>query len=139
MDIPRENHVTRYVPYKKLLTDIDGNVLGILPQAFELREGEKNLSTNWIEYFKCDTEEENMKLVIQDFPLNVNKKSLFSIGKVSDVLDACTMCDESKVKIVHDGKRGNPSHCSIIRMSGNNSNLMEVFAAQVFERTFPPY
>ena len=37
MDLPKDNHVLRYAPFTRLHRDEDDNVIGVLPQAFELR------------------------------------------------------------------------------------------------------
>ena len=49
--VPNDSHVMRYVRKRHLRRDENGNVLGILPQALELREGEEYLSVTWLENF----------------------------------------------------------------------------------------
>jgi hypothetical protein len=55
-NLPDEDHVIRYVPWGRLRKDEDDNVLGFLPQAFQLRPEEDYLSVNWVEYHDGDRE-----------------------------------------------------------------------------------
>ena len=43
------HHVIRYVRKNLLRRDENGNILGLLPQALELREHEDALSISWLE------------------------------------------------------------------------------------------
>jgi hypothetical protein len=55
-NLPDEDHVVRYVPWGRLRRDEDENVLGFLPQAFQLRQEEDYLSVNWLQYYDGDPE-----------------------------------------------------------------------------------
>jgi len=137
------DHASRHVPYKKQIRDDYDNPIGVLPQAFEMREhrGEDALSVNWLEYFggKYD---QNLIEAINDYRSaikangsKVGVKSAFAIGSVGKMHKICQENGAPKVRIVHDNKKGaatNKSHSRIIRMPINDLNLMSLFASEVF-------
>lgn len=49
--LPDGDHIMRHIPWSKLRKDENDNVLGFLPQAFQLRPQENSLSVNWLEFF----------------------------------------------------------------------------------------
>ena len=140
MYLPRENNVSRHVPYKKLLRDNNDNPVGISPQAFEMRE-EKNedaLSVNWLEYFGNDHAGNRAKL-IKSFRLSrsgkVGKLSAFGFGNVGVLEDICTKHKYTKVRVLHDEKKAsanNKSHAHIIRLPINDLEVMQSLASEVF-------
>lgn len=144
MNIPDNDHVVRHVPYQRLIKDEDGNVAngdgvayGILPQAFELRKEDKNkLSVNWVEYFNKATYPENLNACIQEIRqkrgIKKGSRCGYGIGLVSKIKNMCHSSGFSKVRIIHDPARGNPSHTSIIRLPMNDSDLMGLLASDAF-------
>lgn len=144
MDLPREDHVLRFVPPSRLHRDEDDNVIGVLPQAFELRlhQDEKYLSVNWLEYFKGDFDS-NIEATVSSFresrkAINARmpKRSAFCIGNVGKVLDTCIACKFPKVRIVYEKQNSthNKSHSKIIRLPENDADLLDLFANDVFDR-----
>lgn len=140
MFLPKGDHISRYVPYKKLLRDVGDNPVGILPQAFEMREerGEKALSVNWLEYF-CGTHEDNIVQTIKSFRLSrdgeIGASSAFGIGNVGVLEDTCEKHRHTKVRVLYDKKkvsRNNESHARIIRLPINDMVIMQSLAADVF-------
>lgn len=145
MYLSKEHHVSRHAPYKKLLRDDDDNPVGLLPQAFEMREelGEKSLSVNWLEYFSKN-HADNIVEAIQNFRLSrdgkVGKLSAFGIGNVGMLEDICAKHQHTKVRVLHDGrksKNNNASHARIIRLPFNNLPIMESLAYDVFTELVP--
>lgn len=139
MGIPDQDHVLRHVPYKKLLKDADGNVYGLLPQAFELREKDKNkLSVNWVEYFKRDTHDKNVVSAIlslrdsKNRPIKASSTCAYAIGNVKTIKDTCRKHTSEKVDVVFSGYAGNESHSSIIRLPDNHERLKMELAEDVF-------
>ena len=53
-NLPDADHVMRYVSKNRLRRDGSDNVIGVLPQAFEMRATEDALSVSWIDYFTGD-------------------------------------------------------------------------------------
>jgi hypothetical protein len=49
--IPPDNHVVRYASWNKLRRDENDEVIGVLGEAFRMRDSDKSLSTTWLEYF----------------------------------------------------------------------------------------
>lgn|SRR3990172_5364405 len=142
MFLPKEDHVSRHVPYSKLLRDDDDNPVGILPQAFEMREkiDEKALSVNWLEYFG-NNHEDNIVKTIQSFRLSRDGKignfSAFGIGNVGILEDTCAEHRHTKVRVLYDKKkvsRNNKSHARIIRLPINDRVIMQSLASNVFTK-----
>jgi hypothetical protein len=138
MYLIKEDHVCRYVPYKKLLRDDEDNPVGILPQAFEIREIDKKaLSVNWLEYFG-DNHADNIVKTIKSFRLSWKGKtdnSAFGIGNVGMLEDTCAEQKHSKVRVLYDEKKGsakNKSHAQIIRLPINDQMVMQSLASDVF-------
>ena len=143
MYLPDKDHVSRHVPYKKLLRDGDDNPIGILPQAFEMRVelNEKSLSVNWLEYF-CNNHSTNIVKMITQFRLyrvKLSKKvgllSAFGIGNVGILLAKCVEHQHKKVRLLYDEKKvleHNESHAIIIRLPINDLVIMQCFASEVF-------
>lgn len=148
MYLPREDHISRHVPYNKLLRDADDNPVGILPQAFEMRIkiNEKALSVNWLEYFG-DNHANNIVKMIKRFRryrlsrnIKVGKLSAFGIGNVGLLVDICSERQHTKVKVQYDEKKvldNNESHARIIRLPINDQMIMQSLASDVFTELVP--
>ncbi len=140
MNLSKEDHVSRHVPYKKLLRDDEDNPVGILPQAFEMREGinEKALSVNWLEYFGKN-HLDNIIKTIKSFRLSRNNKigrfGAFAIGNVGILEHTCAEYRHTKVRVVYNKRKpvkNNESHASIIRLPINDPVIMQALASDVF-------
>ncbi|MBI3186345.1 MAG: hypothetical protein HYZ31_00585 [Gammaproteobacteria bacterium] len=136
MYLPDDNHVMRFVPYKKLMLDEHENIIGFLPQAFELRPEERGLSVNWLEYFK-GSDQFNVQSSISVFrkTRKVGAKSAFGIGNVKNIQDTCASCGARKVRIVHEPViPDNESHSIIIRLPQDDLLLLAALAEDAFTR-----
>lgn len=143
MYVDDENHAKRWVKPKHQIVDDDGNAIGLLPQAFEMRpRDDGKLSVNWLEYFKS-THQENIEKSIQAFKQSMEqgipKTSVFAIGNVGCLKQACTSLGHTKVEVDHNGKTKspNPAHCSILRLPKNDLTLMQKLASEVFTELVP--
>lgn len=145
MYLSEEDHVSRYVPYKKLLRDDDDNPVGILPQAFEMREerNEKELSVNWLEYFG-NNHADNIVKTIKSFRLSRNNRvgqlSAFGIGNVGILVDTCAEHRHTKVRVLYNERKvlkNNESHAKIIRLPINDLVIMQSLASDVFTELVP--
>lgn len=134
MYLPDKDHVMRYVPFARLRKDEDGNVIGFLPQAFELRLNEKELSVNWLEYFG-DNHQENIQSSVGVFrkTIKVGGKSAFGIGNVLRIKNACIAGGAPKVRILHDPEPNNRAHAIITHLPRDDFALLESLADEVFE------
>lgn len=140
MYLPDKDHVSRHVPYRKLLRDENDTPIGILPQAFEMRVkiNEKSLSVNWLEYFG-NNHTKNIVKMIKSFRLSRNNKvgrlSAFGIGNVGMLVAKCAEHQHTKVRLLYVGKKvskNNESHTRIIRLPINDLGIMQCLASEVF-------
>jgi len=139
LSIPDDNHVMRHIPQKKLLRDGDGNILGISPYAFEVREVDQNrLSTNWLEYFEGSDHAENVESTVQsmrDNPLRPIKKTAncgFGVGNVLKIKDICSAHGIKNPDVVHNPTRDNKSHSRILRIPQDHMDLYNALADEAF-------
>jgi len=137
LGIPNDNHVLRHVPLKKLFRDDEGNIHGLLPQAFELRpQDNKKLSVNWLEYFEEATHQDNIESTIKALRLSRGIKNssncAYGVGNIEAIKDTCKSHGATKVDVVHSGNKGNKSHSSIIRLPEDDLSLMTSLAEEIF-------
>ena len=134
--VPNDSHVMRYVRKRQLRRDEDGNVLGILPQALELREGEAYLSVTWVEHF--DPQYERGLIQAAEAirrQLEVKGNDGFSTTKVGKFCDICESFNE-KVRVLHEPENpDNTGHVAIRRFFGNNLKLLDLLASDAFVDT----
>lgn len=135
MDLPDEDNVMRYIKKRLLQRDESGEVIGVLPQAFELRENESKLSVNWLEFYKNDSFSENINDTVNGFrkTLSVSKNDGFAYGECKNIIETCHNNNSIKAKIVHSPSKNNKSHSSIIRIKKDDSLLMEALASDAFD------
>jgi hypothetical protein len=107
--LPPDNHIIRYVPWTRLRKNKNDEVIGILGDAFKLREGEQYLSATWLEFFNNLGEEPRIEAIraIRLTPLIVRPKSGFAIGKVSTIQSACMKYKVKNVRIIHSPNKSN--------------------------------
>lgn len=143
MYIVDDNHVMRHVPHKKLLRDEDGNAIGgFYPEAFKLRPAtklrpaEKNLSVNWLEYFKGGFQE-NIISSVQKFRdtrgIAKNSKCGYGTALVKKIQDVCAENAAIKVRVLLDESNNNKSHSGITHLPRDNDALYAALAAIAFE------
>jgi hypothetical protein len=130
--LPDEDHVVRYVPWARLRKDEYDNVIGFLPQAFELRMNEDSLSVSWLEYFNGDREKQ-LHAVVKELrnDRNLGKKSAFGVGKIEEIKRTCKD-NNARVRIVYEPGRNIKSHSSIRNLPRNDLKLLEALAGEVF-------
>lgn len=130
--LPDTDHVMRHVPSSRLRRDENDNIMGFLPQAFELRPGEKSLSVNWLEFFDGD-HNVRIKKAIHDLRAakNIGTKSAFGIGRVDNIKTTCGK-SQATVKIVYAPTKDNYSHSEIRRIPRDNLFLPEALATEAF-------
>ena len=132
-NIPPDNHVVRYVRKRLLRRDEDGNVLGILPQALALREGETYLSVTWLEHFTADYEQALVEAVEAiRRQLDVKNNDGFAIGVVGKIFDTCESLNV-KVRVLHEPITPiNTGHSALRGVPPDNEQLLDLLAAQAF-------
>ena len=133
-NLPDEDHVIRYVPWGRLRKDEDENVLGFLPQAFQLRPEEHYLSVNWLQYYDGDRDAQTRLSVwaMRDsFERPLGAKSAFAIGNVAEVKKTCQTFG-SRIRVVHEPEPKNPGHSAIRQLPRDDLSLLEALAADAF-------
>lgn len=127
--IPIDDRVIRYVPWNKLRKDENDQVIGILPEAFQMRETEKSLSTTWREYFRGEPDEQMLAAVraIRASKLQVKPKSGFAIGMVGAIQGECSERNY-RIHIVHDPVDDNPAHATVAGLPRDDLEMLEYLA-----------
>lgn len=136
--IPDDNHILRYVSPSRLRKDEEDKVIGILGEAFKLRDGESNLSANWLEYFS-GAHDEQIANAIKEFRkhFDVKPRAGFAVGKVDDIKTACLDKSNRKIFVVSyptikktlDGKPyKNKSHVAVKSLPADDMELLELLA-----------
>ncbi len=133
MHIPDTDHVVRHVNRKKLRTDECGNVLGILPQALELKPNEEYLSVNWLEYFDGDQKTRLRKTKsAMSADRTLGPTSVLSIGNVANIKSLCSS-HGTNVRIAYVPEPpNNPAHSAIYHLHSEELELLDMLASSVF-------
>jgi hypothetical protein len=140
--IPNDNHIVRHIPWNKLCRDENDNVIGILGEAFKMRENEKYLSATLLEHFS-GTQKEQIDLAIKEVRkyYNVKPKNGFAIGKVQNIKDVCIEKRNLKIRIVSfptnttalDGEPyKNESHVAVHSLPADDMELLELLATEAW-------
>jgi hypothetical protein len=125
----------RYVPWGRLRKDEDGNVIGFLPQAFRLREGEDYLSVNWLEYYEGDRDAQirlSVWAIRASFPNPLGPKSAFGIANIARIKEIALSAG-ARLRIIHEPEGDvNPGHAGVRRLPADDLTLLEALAADAF-------
>ena len=134
--VPNDSHVMRYVRKRQLRRDENGNVLGILPQALELRDGEAFLSVTWLEHFDPQYERgliQAAQAIRRQLTVNDNDGV-----STTEVGGFCEICErfEKKVRVLHEPVNDeNTGHVAIRRFPRDNLELLDLLASDAFVDT----
>jgi hypothetical protein len=133
--LPTKDHVLRYVRKNRLRRDDGGNVIGVLPQAFERRETETYLSVTWMEHF-CSEYEAGLRAAAAAIrrQLTVKPHDGFTAGNVGKIIEACESVDV-RVRLLHEEEAENTGHSAIRGIPRAHLELFELLAADVFTDT----
>ena len=133
MALPDPDHVMRHIHWNKLQKDENNNVLGILPQAFALRDCDKGaLSVNWVEYYD-GTHDEKIHKTVQDIrkAVKVGPKSAFSVSTVQAIKETCKNTSRL-IKVVYWPNSNNHSHALIQHLPKNDMALLDGLSKEAF-------
>ena len=135
--LPGQDHIMRYVPPARLRRDEDGNVLGILAQAFYHRKDEDSLSVNWLEHFRND-KASNLRDCVeaQRATLDVAKNCVYAVAVVDKVKQVCVK-KKNPVKIVYQPTKGNMAHSVLDVQHNEDLNLMSDLALEFEKEMYP--
>lgn len=130
--LPDQDSVIRHVSPSRLRRDEDGNILGFLPQAFALRDGEDSLSVNWSGIYDGNRDASTKEVIWELRTANdIKKNSAFGIGNVGTIKEVCKN-NGATVKIVYDPRKRILSHSLIRNLPRNNPELLDTLANDVF-------
>lgn len=134
--IPDDNHVMRYVSPNRLRKDENDNVIGVLGEAFVLRDGEEGISSTWLEYFPGDQTSQIMQAIHKNREcIKVKPKSGFAIGKVGNILSECNKNSKSKkTRVVYMPNNCNKAHIEVKPMPHNDALLLELLASDTWSQ-----
>lgn len=123
------DNVVRYVSWNKLRKDENDGVIGVLAEAFKMRDSDKSLSATWLEYFPGLREDQVYAAVraIRDSKLDVKSKSGFAIGNVGTLQAECA-ARNYKVRILHEPKDDNKAHVAVRSLPRDDMELFEQLA-----------
>ncbi len=132
------DHLLRHVRAARVERDPDtGAVLGLLPQAFELRPTDGGLSASWLEFFAGSPSAQHAAAMAEFAGVfEVKKNDRFALGRVEEIRAACARFDV-QVRVVHDGD-GYPSHASVRRLGGAPPELLDLLAGEAWARVVDP-
>lgn len=132
-----EDNVIRYVPWSRIRTDEDGNVQGILGDAFVLRAEEEYLSVTWCEYFQGSLPERIRCAAeaIRNSELTVGSKGRFAVACVKDVDDFLKIANRT-VRFIHEAEADNPAHVAIRRWPVDDLELLERLAEDIWNVSY---
>ncbi|MGA3004920.1 MAG: hypothetical protein ABSE20_24695 [Acetobacteraceae bacterium] len=117
-NLPLEDHVARYVRHRLIQFDTETKApVGIFPDAFQLRPGERDLSVSWVEYFEGDRKTQ-MKAVAEHSELRLGRRDGFGVLEVAALAGICEK-HGAKVRVLYEPTK-DPSHSAIHRYPRNN-------------------
>ncbi|NKJ34089.1 hypothetical protein [Rhizobium sp. SG570] len=134
-----DERIVRFVPWSKLRRDEDDNVIGVLPQAFELRADEDYLSATWCEYYN-GTDSEQLRCAIEairNSDLTVGPKARFAVGVVGEIRAIVEAPQAAKkLRIIHEPEDDNPAHAAVRHWPREDLGVLELLASSVWSTNF---
>lgn len=129
-NIPEEDHIIRYVPWKHVAKDADDNVLGIMGEAFRRRPGEDGLSVNWLERADAPAVSKLGKSVqLLTSGLKIGAKARVAIANVAE-FKSVSRRRNAKIRIVHIPVEGNEPHSEVRQFPRDDDELLELLAVE---------
>lgn len=125
------NHIVRHCGSQVLIYEGE-RVVGVFPQAFQLRTGEKYLSACWLEFFP-GAKEDRIKAAAKATATtrSVKPRHAFAVGNVGAIQDACGFFGQ-KVRILHEPKRNNPAYTAVRNFRSDEVELLELLATDAW-------
>ena len=126
--LPDQDHVLRHVPTKRLITDDDGNIIGMFPEAMTPRpQDNKALSVNWLEYHKADHDTNlvsTINLIRSVRTIAPSSKCGYALYNVQQLKELAQSI--SPLKVVYNGNDPNFSHSQIKNVSPEDATLLDL-------------
>lgn len=123
------DRVTRYVGYAKLRRDGDGEPVGVLHTAFELRSGEEYLSAAHLDAFEGSDIQRlsEVKAAYDPHPLVVRENGAFTVGIVAEIKETCAGF-ERPVRIVSAPKKKLGCYVEVRQFRSDDLDLLNALA-----------
>ena len=139
-EIPEADHISRYVPYSKLVSD-GTKVSGA---AFQLRENEDYLSVNWLEYFGfndriLEISEVRKAFVAKGYSLRRTAKfAVLAVGELKLYIEQETN-GKTKLQVIHKPiQPEDPSHSGIFGVPADEPIISDLMAELVNDDSLFP-
>lgn len=133
-NIPNEDDVVRHIHHKKLAFNDNGEIIGIFPQAFEMRPNESTLSVSWLDCF-LGTKEEKLQqtLVSLKKVLDVKPRNGMAIANVGLLKEIAKQQSEISLRIAYAPTKLDIAHSEIHHLRRDDDALAEVMATSLFK------
>lgn len=132
--IPDQDHVARFCRPKHAP---DGQIQAT---AFKLREGEKSLSVNWLEFFKCPSRDKEIDELRRTYSstFSVGAKAKIAVLTVGEVKQKVLTesPDSRKLDVLHDPIQEDPSHSGIYNYRFDDEAIPELIL-QTLNESYP--
>ena len=129
-NVPDEDHIVRYVSWQRVDKDADGNVRGILAEAFRRKSDEDGLSVNWLERAAAPAAQKLKKTVeLLTKDLKIGPKSRVAVANVAVFKKVCGRRN-AKIRIVHIPVDGNEPHSEVRQFPRDDDELLELLAVE---------
>lgn len=127
--IPRADHVSRYCGGSHVDKDhIDG-------AAFQLRQTDRYLSVNWLEYLRCTSREfeiNEVRTALQS-KLQLGSTSKIAVLSVGNIEDVGEVCGIGRLQVLHEQEIDDLSHSGIHGYTVNDDVVADELANSIEE------
>ena len=101
------------------------DVIGVFPAAFKMRDGENDLSVNWLQHFS-GSKGDRLRSVRDHAELELGKNYGFAVLNVGEFKTACESV-HGKVRVIHEPTT-DPSHAAVHRYPREHDELFAILA-----------
>ena len=106
----------------------------LIASAFQLRDREEYLSTNWLEYFHStdrDVQIADVRQTLLDKGRNVARSAYFAVLNVGVSIDRCRQTLNVEIRFINLGESGDPSHAGIYGLTEQPDQVALALAKSV--------
>ncbi|HTY66718.1 MAG TPA: hypothetical protein VMH36_08710 [Alphaproteobacteria bacterium] len=130
-DLKPEEHVVRQCSRTRQARDEAGKVIGIVAEAFILREGESYLSAAWMEYFSGNRIAQlcGVRDILRSSGRDVKAKDVLAVISVGTATRIGLTFDR-KLRFRLEPKRENPAYAAIRGTVNEMRDLLDLLAAE---------
>ena len=105
--LPDQDHISSYCAPK---TAPDGQPTGA---SFMLRQDQKFLSVNWMEYFGDIDIDAQINKIREYIELSLAASGLFAVLNVGEIIDQVQRNSERQLAVLYEPTPGDPSHSGV--------------------------